>query len=142
MSSNTDDRTHPAGKERGFSLLEVLIAAVLLIIVFFGLAQLYMRGRNQLDYEEDRRKAIAVAQARIDGIRSDYRYDTLPGLDGNDTTYVVDNRNFTVSHQIFAGVPEAEATTVTLNVSWTARVYGNNVDRTLEVTTMLGRGMP
>jgi len=129
-------------KEGGFSLLEVLIAAVLLIIVFFGLAQLYAKGRNQMNYEEDRRKATAVAQARIDGIRSDYRYDMLPSLDGVDTTYVVDDRDFTVSQEITAGAPEPEATTVKLEVSWTAKVYGNDVERTLEVTTILGRGMP
>ena len=127
--------------ERGFSLLEVLIAAVLLMVVFFGLAQLYARGRGQLNHEEDRRKATAVAQARLDGLRRDFGYDDLPGLDGTDTTFAVDGRDFAVAHDITADAPETNATTITLTVTWTARVGGGEVDRTLTTTTILGRGL-
>jgi hypothetical protein len=110
--------------------------------VFFGLAQIYARGRTQLDYEEDRRKATAVAQAQLDGIRRDYRYDHLPTLAGTDTTYTVDNRQFTVSHNVTAGFPEDQATTVALTVTWSARVTSGLVDRTLNCTTILARGLP
>jgi len=127
---------------RGLTLLEVLIAASLLLILFFGLSLTYMRGRTQVDYEEDRRKATAVAQARLDGIRRDFRYDDLPGLDGTDTTFVVDNRTFTVSHSVAADVPEPQATTMGVTVTWNAKVNGADVSRTLTTATILGRGMP
>jgi Tfp pilus assembly protein PilV len=126
---------------RGFSLLETLVAAFLLIFVFFGLAQIYYRGRVQLGFEEDRRKATAVAQARLDGIRRDFAYDDLPALAGTDTTYTVDNRTYTVSHAVAAETPEPKATTITLTVTWQAIVRGNPIDRTLVVTTILGRGL-
>ncbi len=126
----------------GFSLLEVMIAAVLLVMVFFGLAQLYTRGRTQIDYEEDRRKATAVAQARLDGLRRDYTYDLLPPLNGTDTTFTVDNRGFRVHHVIRAEWPQVNATTESLVVSWTARTYGGPITRTLNTTTIVGRGMP
>lgn len=134
-------------RESGFALLEVFVAAILLIIVFLGLAQTYWRGRRQIDYEEDRRKATAVLQARFDGIRRDYRYYDLPLLDGTrpeatDTTYVVDGRRFTVSHSVTQGVPEAQATTLTLTVLWKARVGSTQINRTLSATTILGRAMP
>jgi Tfp pilus assembly protein PilV len=122
--------------------MEVLVAVVLLVIVFFGLAQMYWRGRVQMDYEETRRKATAAAQARLDGIRRDYGYDDLPALAARDTTYTVDNRTFAVAHEVMPGVPEAQATTLTITVTWTEQVAGNDVDRTLTCTTILGRGMP
>ncbi len=126
----------------GFTLFEILIAAVLLLIVFFGLAQIYSRGRRQLGYEEDRRKATEVAQARLDGIRRDFRYDDLPLLDGTDTTLVVDNRPYVVSHEVTAGTPEDQTTTVGVTVSWSALVGGSSITRDLSTTTILARGMP
>ena len=126
----------------GFTLLEVLVAAVILVLVFFGLAQVYARGRGQVDFEEDRRRATGIVQARLDGIRRDYRYDTLPNLHDVDTTYVVDGRSYVVSHDIAAGFPEGQATTIALTVTWNAKVAGSNVPRSLGATTVLGRGMP
>lgn len=135
-------RTATGARRAGFTLIEVMVAAFLVLIVFFGLAQFYARGRTQVDYEEDRRKATAVAQARLDGLRRDFRYEELAALDGTDTTYVVDGRNFVVSHVILADNPEEHATTCSLLVTWSARVGATTVDRTLEATTMLGRGLP
>jgi len=136
-------RTPPRRRaDAGFTLFETLIAAVLLLIVFFGLAQIYARGRRQLGYEEDRRKATQVVQGRIDGIRRDLRYDDLPSLDGTDTTLVVDGRSYTLSHTVTAGTPEDQATTLGITASWIARVAGSDVTRTLSSTTILGRGMP
>jgi prepilin-type N-terminal cleavage/methylation domain-containing protein len=135
------EQTRPADS-RGFTLLETMIAAVLLLVVFFALAQTYTRGRTQVDYEEDRRVATEVAQMRLDGLRRDYRYDDLPALAGSDTTYVVGRRRYTVSHEVTPGSPEDQATTITITVSWVARVGGTDVSRTFSATTVLGRGMP
>jgi type II secretory pathway pseudopilin PulG len=129
------------GRRGGFSLLEVMIAAFLLIIVFFGLAQIYTRSRTQIDYEEDRRKATAVAQARLDGIRRDYTFDTISELIGRDTTIVSDRREYDISHFIFPHYPDSHAVTCSLIVAWTASVAGTDVERTLEATTILGRSI-
>jgi type II secretory pathway pseudopilin PulG len=130
------------GDQRGVTLLEVLIAAILLIIIFFGLAQYYTRGRTHLNYEEDRRKATAVAQDRIDGIRRDYSYDGLMSLNGTDTTYVVDQRDYIVKHEILPNTPEDQSTTLHLTIEWDVKVSGSVYKRTHEATTILGRGMP
>ena len=126
----------------GFTLIEVLVAATLLVIVFFGLADTYSRGRRQLVYEEDRRKATAVLQARMDGIRRDFGYDELPDLADTDSTFVVEGRDYVVAHQVTPGVPEDQATTITLTVTWMARVEGANVARTHACTYIIGREMP
>jgi len=126
----------------GFSLIEVMIAAFLLLIVFFGLAQIHARGRGQLVYEEDRRKASAVLEARMDGLRRDYGYDTLIALDGVDTTFVSDGKPYVVSHQVSMDTPQANAAQVTLGVTWVANVSGTPVSRSMSATTILARGMP
>lgn len=138
----TSGKRNPLGDQRGLTLLEVLIAAILLIIIFFGLAQYYTRGRKHLGYEEDRRKATAVAQDRIDGIRRDYSYDGLMSLDGTDTTYVVDQRTYIVSHEVLPNTPEDQSTTLHLTIEWDVRVSGSVFRRAHDVTTILGRGMP
>lgn len=126
--------------ESGFTLIEVMVASMLLLVVFFGLAQTYSRGRRQMGYEEDRRKASSILQARIDCLRRDYSYDTLAAL--TDTVYVVDNRTYTVSHKISTADPEPQSTTVGLQVSWNARTESGSVTRTENCTTILSRGLP
>jgi len=126
--------------EAGVSLIEVLVAAFLLLVVFSGIAQVVLRGRIQIDYEEDRRRATAIAQARLDDIRRDHHYESLPSL--ADTNYVVDGRTFTVSHDVEPGTPEAHATSLRLIVRWTARANGQAVTRGDTTMTIFARGMP
>jgi len=123
----------------GTSLLEIMVSAFLLIIVFFALADTYRRGHVQLGYEEDRRKATAVAQGRIDRIRDLYSYDDLASL--ADTNIVLEGHTYHVTHQVQAGTPEATATTLRVTVTWTERVAGANVTRSLETTTILARAL-
>ncbi len=118
----------------------MLVAAFLLLVVFSGIAQVVLRGRIQIDYEEDRRKATAIAQARLDDIRRDYRYESLPSL--ADTNYVVDGRAFTVSHDVEPGTPEAHATSLRLIVRWTAYADGRAVTRGDTTMMIFARGMP
>jgi hypothetical protein len=120
-----------------------MVASLLLLVVLFGLAQFYTRGRTQVDFEEYRRKATAVAQTRMDALRRDFRYDDLPGLDGSDTTYVVDGKSYLVTHEVRSPVPPgSQSTEVILNVIWTLSVAGSDVPDTLQTISMLGRGMP
>ncbi len=139
--SSSSARGAPSG-QAGFSLLEVMIAAVLLLIVFSGLAQYVYRGRTQIGYEEDRRRATAIAEARLEGLRRDYRFDRLPALNGTDTTYVSDGRQYLVSHEVATGVPEPQAATISLTVTWNASVSGARVARRLVATTILARSLP
>jgi len=127
------------GTEQGFTLIEVMVSAVILLLVFFGLANVFSMSRRQLVQEEDRRNATAVAQARLETLRRDYNNRDLPGLAGNDTTYVVDGRDFVVSHAVAADTPENRATTVTVMVSWSSNYSGSILNRSLDCTTILGR---
>ena len=128
--------------QSGFTLVEVFVAGFLLLVVMFGLAQVYAKGRTQIDFEEDRRKATAVAQDRMDAIRRDFVYDDLGTLDGAVVGYPIDGNTFTVTHAVTVGAPEGQSTTIDLTVTWNALVNGAPVARSLVSTTILGRGMP
>jgi prepilin-type N-terminal cleavage/methylation domain-containing protein len=124
----------------GFTLLEVLIAAFLLLVVFSGLTQVYVRGRSQVDYEEDRRKATAVLQSQLDAIRQDHAYDELPAL--TDVAYQVDGRRFVVRHAVQLDTPEPQAATIEMTVTWQARKASGVVPRQMTMTSILGRSLP
>lgn len=128
--------------QEGFSLVEVMVAAVVLMLVFFGVAQVVSLNRSQLLYEQDHRIATEVAQARLESLRKDYRHVDLATISGVDTTYVVDGRTFTVNHVIRPDTPEARATTVQVTVNWVAQLKGAGVNRSLSCTTILGRSTP
>ena len=125
--------------ERGFTLIEVMVASVILLLVFLGLANVHSSSRRQLVHNEDLRNATAVAQARLESLRRDYRNQDLPSLVGNDTTYVVGGHNFVVSHAVSADTPEDRATTVTVTVNWSVRYSGSSTNRSVDCTTILGR---
>jgi hypothetical protein len=119
-----------------------MVASMLVILVFTGVSQYYVGGRRQLDYEEDRRAATELLADRFDGIRREYLYDELPALSGTDTTYVLYNRSYLISHVVVPGYPETHATTLRLTASWTAKVAGADVARSMDAATILARGMP
>lgn len=124
-------------------MIEVLIAAVLVIVVMYWLTQYYVMGRKHLDYEEHRRKATAVAQARLDQVR-DWPYDYLASLVDSvtvDTTMVVDGRSYDVSLTFSPG-PNPHATKVQAVVMWQAGLPyepGNAFTRRDTTTTLVGR---
>ena len=126
---------------RGITLVEVMIAAFLLLVTFLGLATTYSRGRVQINLEEDRRKATCVAQARFDGIRRDLTYEDLADLDSTVSTFIVDGITYQVSHSVAVGTPESQATTLVVTVNWNANIEGNLVPRSVVSTTILARSL-
>lgn len=154
--------------EDGFTLLETVIAAVVAMIIFFGLAQIYTQGRTQMSFDQHHRQAAAIAQAHLDGIRRDNLFDDLMnsgsggggggedddedddkdhdhGNDGdtggNDIVYTVDGVDYSVTELVAVGEPETHAATVEVTVTWTDSFRGTDIARTLNCATILGRGM-
>jgi hypothetical protein len=129
--------------DHGLTLIEVMIASLIMIVVLFWLAQYYVSGRRHLDYEEDRRRATALAQARLDEVRR-WSYPYLLshiGAPPHDTTVTVENRSYTVRLVAAAG-PNPHTTTVSAIVSWNATLPyapGNVFTRQDTVTTLIAR---
>jgi len=59
-------RELPDGAERGFSLIEVLVATVIATVAVVGLAYTFGLGRSYIDRFETARAALAAAEARIE----------------------------------------------------------------------------
>jgi Tfp pilus assembly protein PilV len=125
----------------GFSLIEVMIASLLVLLVFFGLAQVHAYGKGQLKMDENYRKATLLARSRMDDIRGTLTYDDLMSLDSVDSTYTIGGRDFTLSHDIQVDVPEDNAATIALTVSWNEVIKGNDVERTLSCESIIGRSV-
>jgi hypothetical protein len=122
-----------------------MIAAVILLVVMFWLTQYYVLGRKHLDYEEQRRKATAVAQGRLDETR-EWAYSYLKSFVGGaapDTTFRVDGRDYAVRIEVDPG-PNPHTVTVRAIVSWEATLEydrGNTFSRQDTTTTILGRAL-
>jgi hypothetical protein len=113
--------------------------------VMFWLTQNYVQGRKHLDYEEHRRKATALAQARLDEVRN-WPYDSLVSLMDStsvDSIMSVDGRSYTVRLLLSPG-PAPQTTTVSAVVEWEAAVdydAGNSFTRRDTTTTIIGRSL-
>ena len=149
MNRPTTRRARRAA-EAGFSLLEVMIAAVILILVFWGLAQFYTRGRVQVDFEEDRRKATAVGQKRLEEARR-WTYGYLESLSGVvvDTAMTVDGQDYEVSLAVNPPdeppPPNDDILVVKVGVIWDRwpdMDAARAVPDTLRITTLVGRRFP
>lgn len=125
----------------GFTILETMVAAIILLLLFFGLARIHAGGRVQSRMEDHRRQASAVLQTHLETIRRDTTYDNLPSLDGDETDYTVDGVTYTISNDITPGTPEAQATTIEVEVSWPEPVGASTITRTLTCATILARGL-
>jgi prepilin-type N-terminal cleavage/methylation domain-containing protein len=69
---------HRTSSARGFSLVEVLIASMLLATAVAGLVQLMIVGMRQGDFVRDETLAQALAQSRLDMLRAAvWSYDAL-----------------------------------------------------------------
>lgn len=141
MSGTIGRKPRRAG-DRGFTLIEVMVASVVLLLVFFGAAHYSAKSRSQMQLEEDRRTADDVARARLESIRRGENFESLVTLTSRDTSYVVDGRTYSVSHTVQTDVPETNAATVAVTVSWNAHIAGIPVARSLTLTSILGRCIP
>jgi type II secretory pathway pseudopilin PulG len=134
---NPDRRT---GRD-GFTILETMIATIILLLLFFGLARVYAGGRVQMRLEDHRRQASAVIQSHLESMRRDTTYDNLPSLDGDEVDYAVGGITYTATTGVTAATPEPQATTIDVEVSWPEMIGMSTVTRTLSCTTILARGL-
>ena len=84
-ASAADDRGHlaPRREPRGFSLIEVMVGLLIMIIAVVGLARLFGGGRALINHYEVARVAYGIAQQRLEllggaGTSSDLSIGTHP----------------------------------------------------------------
>jgi hypothetical protein len=81
-----------------------MISAIILLFVLLSMISGYALGRVNLDREEVKRRAVGLAQDRLETIRARSITSTAAWnavvTDGTDTTYTIDNTVFSVARTV------------------------------------------
>jgi Tfp pilus assembly protein PilV len=135
--------------QSGFSIFDVLLATIILVVLGAALVSATYRSRAQLDYEEVRRRAILIAQERLEWLRADFDFDAITA-DTIGTTLDMDNTTFTITGWVGIGIdPEAADSlddymkTVSDTVSWVATTPEgtDSITRRVTMKTVIFRGL-
>ena len=104
------------GGQRGVSLIEIMVATVILSFVAIGTAQFFVRGRTGFDQEERKRVGVQLAQEALE------RTVTLPypQIDSWLEQRTVGTVDYTISVTSQLDAPEPEMKTVRSTVTWNA----------------------
>lgn len=100
--------------ERGISLLEVLIATVLLSILATQVAAFMARGRVAILEEGRKRTAIHLAQTELE------KFESLPTalMTSSSRTVTSGSWSYTVQTTVTPATPVADMNSVTVRVNW------------------------
>lgn len=140
--------------EAGFSLLELIIASLILVILATAIIEAGLRSRNQIDYEEVRRRAITIGQERFETMRAQFDYDSIAtrnidtvivdnmGGNGPPTTFALTSRMHRGHLDIVADSLEDYVKFVSATVSWEAQgLDGATATRQVVLNTFFFRGL-
>jgi type II secretory pathway pseudopilin PulG len=117
-------------RQRGSTLLEAMIGALIVAIISIQMIAFFARGRQWFDQEEHKRVATLIAQEALEQAASaDYvdvvpwtKHRTVAGIRYETTVTVLNN------------VPETDMKTVRVVVSWPATATS---DRTVSISTSI-----
>lgn len=110
--------------QRGFTLIEVMIALVILTVVALSLGRFVASFSHTVGTSTAQTTAVAVAQERLDSIRAASTISTYPNLvalfNGNSVTGFPGYPNMTrvtVAVRTQSVVPKRDYTTITVTVT-------------------------
>lgn len=103
-------------RESGSSLLEIMIAVVILALVTLGLVEFFAKGRIWFDQEEHKRVASLLAQEAMEKtVTRGY-----PLIANWSQWRTVSNVRYSVAVTVQANTPEADMKTITSVATWQA----------------------
>lgn len=125
--------------ERGLTLLETLIAAFILLFVMLTMITSYTLGRINIDREEVKRKAVGLAQDRLEQVKARFPWTDLTAAK-IDTSYTVDGTTFNLRSTLTDSASVRKNVLVT--VSWTTRrSNGTSLTRSVQASTTIARNV-
>lgn len=102
--------------ERGSSLIEILIATLIVGLLAIGIVEFFSKGRIWFDQEERKRAATLLAQESLERTIAK-PYALIAGWTENRRIGPV---GYTIAVTVQANTPEADLKTVRSSVSWRA----------------------
>jgi Tfp pilus assembly protein PilV len=129
--------------QRGLTLLETMIAALILLFVLLAMVSGYSMGRINLDREEVKRRATGLAQDRLEEIKaramgSAGGFTRWVVKSAIDTTYNLDGNVFTLTSTVSPNVDIDLSRIVAVDVGWTInKPGGGTAARSIRATTVI-----
>ncbi len=106
---------------RGFTLIEVLIATMLLSVAFLGLASMTMGTIRGLSFSDKQTTATTLARAKIEQIKhATFPTVTTANYPPEDFQTMAGYARFHRAVTITDNTPEQHMKTITVTVSWRA----------------------
>jgi type IV pilus assembly protein PilV len=119
---------------KGFTLLEVMIALVILAVGLLGLASLQIMAIKGNSYGQQLTVASTLAQNQLEQLRR----STGALANGNDT--VTDQNGITYTRQwnVAANQPQSGMNTVVITISWIGPIgQGGEASRSINIRTII-----
>jgi prepilin-type N-terminal cleavage/methylation domain-containing protein len=111
-------------KNRGFSLVEVLVASVVFSLTMLGLFSVFASGSKHIVHIRERMTGSQLGKLFLDPLQDYVRYDTWdkPGNElilgsRGGITQTINNRNFSEVHSV-AAIPGTDLRRVITTVTW------------------------
>ena len=105
--------------EKGFTLIEVMISMVILAIGILGLAPLMVLSIYSNTYSQDLTRATSVAQDRIEQLKNQGNFASMPYNEGPTTVYGTYNRTIRVDDTSTDGTVPAGVYRIKVTIAWT-----------------------
>ncbi|HXF48827.1 MAG TPA: prepilin-type N-terminal cleavage/methylation domain-containing protein [Verrucomicrobiae bacterium] len=105
--------------EKGFTLIEVMISMVILAVGILGLAPLMVLSIYSNTYSQDLTRATAVAQDRIEQLKNQGNFASMPYDEGPTTIDGTYNRTIHVDDTSTDGTVPAGVYRIKVTISWT-----------------------
>ncbi|HBV77319.1 MULTISPECIES: type IV pilus modification PilV family protein [Vibrio] len=122
-------------KQQGFSLIEVLITFIILIVGIMGLIKLQTYMERQADYAENSIKALHLAESQLELFRTRSVSGANSSLSGASSTATCDDVGFMTFDCIIDGTSTSGAYTTIWTVSGSFPIPGGVALKTIEIET-------
>jgi Tfp pilus assembly protein PilV len=117
------------GKSKGYTLMEVLLVVLVLVLAFFPLLQMLMTGIIVSADAENKNTAVALAQKRLEELK----FGTYDSVSNEALTSVTSYPAF--FRQVNVTTPDANLKDVKVTISWGG---GQKADR-ITIETFIAR---
>lgn len=137
MSIKTQTQKNFIKKESGFTLIEVMIALVILATGLLALMTMQIVSIRANAFSSEMTYASMLAQSRFEQIRN-MAYDSITAGTVNDTvpaSVATKGTEYKVETRVVDNTPATDMKTVTLTINWVGSPAGSSGDSTVNFTT-------